>query len=349
MTALAAITAAKTDIEKRAAVTEFGRLARLVVESKSLPAQMRALAEGRRLPERLQRIIEKAEPGSISAPGGSPETWGGAFLAYDELSTAFLASLSNANLFDSALPDMVPTPVKTRVPMSSVAVVATIVGESDPKGVSELDLSNAALEPVKAAALLVVSNDLLRLGGRLAAQLFNAELVKGVALATDAHFISTLIAATTPFASTGTFLSDLGLLLDAVEGSADSRYYLAIEPGNAKQLAVQPSATGGRQHPELGVNGGSVGGITVVVTDSLQSGQLLLFDARQVAADGGIVGLDASENATLDMSGSTNPTFSLFQRNCSALRAERMFGFKLLRSTAAASVSGASYSAGSPA
>jgi hypothetical protein len=178
--------------------------------------------------------------------------------------------------------------------------------------------------------------------------MFNAELRNGVALATDAAFVSGLIADTTPTASSNDFLEDVTTILAAIDGSAGSRYFLIAQPVVVKVLAVTASAVGGRAFAELGVTGGVVGGIVVIASDALQDGQLLMFDATQIAADGGIVRLDASRHATLDLAGGASPTYSLFQRNASALRAERLFGFKLLRATAAASITGAAYIGTSP-
>ena len=51
----------------------------------------------------------------------------------------------------------------------------------------------------------------------------------------------------------------------------------------------------------------------------------------------------------IDMAGGDTPNFSLFQKDCRALRSERLFGFRVLRSSAVASISGAAYVIGSPA
>ena len=121
-----------------------------------------------------------------------------------------------------------------------------------------------------------------------------------------------------------------------------------FEPGTLKEIVTLPGVNG-RAHPELTVEGGNVGGVTVAASDGLTSGQMLLFDATQIAADGGTVALDAVlQDATLDLAGGDAPTFDLFQKDASALRAERWFGFALMRSSATASISGASYE-GSPA
>lgn len=48
------------------------------MEAKGVPVSASAFTEGRRVTDRIKQIVAKAEPGMISAPGGSPETWGSA-------------------------------------------------------------------------------------------------------------------------------------------------------------------------------------------------------------------------------------------------------------------------------
>ena len=246
----------------------------------------------------------------------------------------------------SRCPSCGASPLKTRVLASAVSVQGFVVAEGAAKPIDELDLSDQALEPRKAVAVIVVSNDLLKLGGPVASRLFNQELTSGVSKATDASFVSGIIDETTPISSSGDFLTDLGTLLDLVEGGANSKYFLAVEPGTAKVLATLPGVNG-RAHPELTVIGGDVGGVVVVASDGLRSGEMLLFDATQIAADPGTVALDAVKNATIDLAGGNAPSFDLFQKDCSALRCERWFGFKLMRPAGAASISDADYT-GSP-
>jgi hypothetical protein len=324
------------NLDAKARVGEFGRLARLVAQSQGCVANMKGMAGGR-LPERLAKIIEKADPGMFSAPGGSPATWG-SDLAYDS---------ANSNAFDAAAAWMKPLPMKSRVVASTVAAVATVVTEGAAKPVVDLDLGDQSLDPVKVASLIVVSNDLLELGGLIAARLFNAELRNGIAAATDAHFVSTLIAGTTAISSLGDFYFDLQQALAAISGGATSKYFAVMEPDNLKRLATSGSRTG-PSYPNLRVDGGEVGGVQVLASGALEEGQVLLFDATQIAADPGTVELRSSAHGLIDLVGGNAPTFSLFQKDCSALRAERLFAFKLLRNTAAASISGAAYASDSP-
>ena len=78
---------------------------------------------------------------------------------------------------------------------------------------------------------------------------------------------------------------------------------------------------------QLGVNGGSVSGITVIVSDALADGTALLVDASQLLTASTPLKLDASENAVIDMAGGNSPTFSLWQKNAVGLRAERMVAY----------------------
>lgn len=271
------ITAAKTRLDERNAVAEFGKLARILTQARGVATTARQLAANTRATDRVVSIL-KADPGMVSAPGGSPESWGGAFLAYENLAAAFLASLVNADAFDAALPFMRRAPLKSRVLASSVAATGYVVAEADAKTIAELNLSSEALATIKAACVIVTSIDLLKLGGAVASQLFNTELRNGIAKATDLAFVSGLIAETTPTASGDDVMTDLATLLTAIDGDAQSKYFIAMEPDNAKRMVATPGVNGAA-FPDMTPSGGTVCGISIVVSDALSSGQVLMFDA----------------------------------------------------------------------
>ena len=54
---------------------DFIQLARYAMLAKGKTLDARAHAEAEGASSRVQRILTKAEPGLVSAPGGSPETW----------------------------------------------------------------------------------------------------------------------------------------------------------------------------------------------------------------------------------------------------------------------------------
>ena len=334
-------------MQSAATSSEFARYARLLTQAKGDPVHLSALALARGVPDRVKYAVEKADPGMI-APGASPGAVWGYNLFYENMATAFIGSLAPYNSFDAAFLSMMHVPLKSRVMISLVAAEAFVVDEGDAKTPTELDLSDQSLETLKAAAMIVVTNDLLKLGGPVAQNLFESELRKGVSKATAAKFEADLKAATTPGSSSGDFLWDLRTLLGEIDGDVNSRYFVVVDSANLKMLATAQGLHSSRAYPELGVNGGTIGGITIVGSSSLTSGDVIAFDAARIAADAGTVVLDASIHGNIDMAGGNSPNFSLFQKNATALRAERWFGFKATAGSVS-SLTGADYAGQSPA
>ena len=166
--------------------------------------------------------------------------------------------------------------------------------------------------------------------------------------ATDAYFVDSVGDDATQIVSLLDFLYDLEQAMVAIDVHPESRIFVAVEPDVLARLAVSRSTTGGRAYPELTINGGEIGGITVRPSGGLAANTMLVFDASQIAADPGTILLDSSKSATLDMAGGNTPALDLFTKNLVALRADRMFGFKLLTTGAAALVTGVNYAAESP-
>jgi hypothetical protein len=122
------------------------------------------------------------------------------------------------------------------------------VGEAGAKPITSILADELALEPRKAVATIVLSAELFNLG-KMTDEILGREMRAAVGAAVDAEFIEELIDETTPIASTGNFLYDLETMLSTIAGSATSKFYLAIEPANARRLAVMEAATGGRAYP----------------------------------------------------------------------------------------------------
>jgi hypothetical protein len=118
---------------------------------------------------------------------------------------------------------------------------------------------------------------------------------------------------------------------------------------------VLPDASGAAAFPTATVDGGTIGGMQIVVVDEATDGEIILADATQVAAGSEGLVLDNSMQATLQLdapgdspvSASTVMT-SLWHSNLAAIKAERYIGAKLLRPDAVAKITGAAYSGNSP-
>ena len=94
--------------------------------------------------------------------------------------------------------------------------------------------------------------------------------------------------------------------------------------------------------------GGVIGGVRLMASDVLDAGVIVAFDATQIIGDRGSIALSSAEHANVDLAGSTNPSFSLWQKNCVGLKAEHTFGFAIPRASAVARLADATYVPGSP-
>jgi hypothetical protein len=329
--------------ETTAAARDFADTARILALAKGSVSEARRLAYELSSP-RVVATFDKAEPGSL---GGTSPQWGEELSDYQQTAEGFIASLRADGAFDAALPFMVRVPFRTKLAISTSAVVATEKSEGEDKSVFDLAFTAAELEPRKVSATVVISTELARIGGDNANALILRELRNGVIAGTDSVSIAALIAATTPIPSSGNVLTDLAALLAAVPSGSSSRLFFVIEPSQAKILATSPGVNGAA-FPQMNVNGGSIGGVTILVSGQLAAGTAVLFDATAIAAASENVALSASREAVVTTVASPASSVSLWPQDLVALRAERWFGFSLLRADRVASLSGVDYTPTSP-
>jgi HK97 family phage major capsid protein len=302
------------------------------------PAQARAEAEHEGASERVLEIMKDASAGTTSGDTGS---WGSELATYQQAVAAFTASLGNYSAFDRILNDgsFYRMPMRTRVSVTSTAATASIVDEGASKPVGMLTLDVAQLAARKAVGTVVVSNELVRLSNNAALDLLSRELRRAVGIVTDQAFISAIVdePGVASSGATGDFVQDIAGALDNIEVGSDMQLYLLLPAATVKRLAMQRDS-GGWLFPDLAVNGGAIQGVRVIVSNATDDG--VLIDSRQVAADSDTIRIDTSDQCMLDLAGGDSPDFSLWQKNCVAVRAERYFGCALLRPGGAAVISG---------
>ena len=83
---------------------DFVALARLWAEAKGGPFPLASIQEGRRYNAQVERILEKAQPGSALTGVGSPDNWGSELVDYASVAEGFAASLRHVGVFDRMLP-----------------------------------------------------------------------------------------------------------------------------------------------------------------------------------------------------------------------------------------------------
>jgi hypothetical protein len=297
------------------------------------------------LPSRVRDIVEKAV-GAVTA--------GDLGTSYASANVEFLTGLRSVGLFDAALPAMRRVPRRTRV-ISATLISGGSVAEAAYKPLSSLEIAGQVLTDRKAAALLVMTDELATLAGAGAQTFFESELRRGVAAATDAIFVDALNDLITPIPSVGNDLdaiaNDLDVMLTALALTAESRPFFALPAALALKLSLIIS-NGGFAFPGMSALGGTLAGFPAIVTDALAADEAMALDATKIAADGGVVLFDSASHAALQMSATPSPgeqsLVSLWQTNSRAARAERLFAFDALSSAAAVLLSDVHWGVASP-
>lgn len=240
-------------------------------------------------------------------------------------------------------------PLQTRVGMVTSAPTAGVVTEGASIPVSQVVLNNVQLTPIKAAALMVVTDTLLLDLGSSAQTGFSRQLQSVVAVAVDTAFVDVIDAGTTPITSVSPN-KDLRAALTAVNSAGIAKLYWIASEDVGKFASTLSTAAAGPAFAAASAVGGELANLPMLVSSGVPSGTLYLVDATGIAADGGPVTVDVSTEADVLMDtappmNSTTPTpsgslVSMFQTNSTALKSVAIFGAQKIRSNAVAVVTG---------
>lgn len=310
------------------------------------------------LPAAMSALVQKA---AVTPGGTTTIASGGALTEISALGQAFLAS-NRFSCFDQMFESMLRLPsLRSRsVVSTTIGITGFQRGERSAKPLSTLALSGTDTIPQKVAAVVVVSKELAKVMTPDSLRYIGDELRIGVGVETDAAFIATLVSGIAGIpASSATALgvrNHLRGMLQALTLGSNSKVFLITTPTIAGQLAVLSDASGAAAFPDMTPTGGTISGMTVLVSSAVTAGQIIMVDASQIGAVRGDVQLDSAEEAmvVLDTApdspplASTIPT-SLWQHDLTALRAERYFTAVRLRTTAVSLLTGAAFFGNSPA
>lgn len=330
---------------KSVGAAEFAQYAKHLMLGKGdlLSASATATAgEGRGVFPRVASAMKAA----VAYGSTSDATWAGNVADISIMSDSFAQSLRGVSVFDTVAGQSWRASLQTRVAAETTAASAGVVGEGMPVPVTTMAFSSNPLKPLKVQTLCVVSDDLLR--GPFAERFLDAELSGAVATATDAVFVSGVIAGASSSATAGTgpanALKDLATLLGKVNlpGSVP---LLILGSANANALSLAE----GSQFREATPMGGTVAGIPFLVSAAAPT-KAILVDARALLTASDTVVLDASQEATIQLDNAPdNPAdastvlVSLWQANMTGLLATRHIGFQVIRAAGIAVISGAAW------
>jgi HK97 family phage major capsid protein len=243
------------------------------------------------------------------------------------------------------------------MPIQTGGGTYTWVGEGAPKPVGNLQFTSATLGIAKAAGIIVISEELAKLSTPSAEATVRNDMLKGMANYLDTQFIDPTIAAVTNVSpgsitngavsvgSVGTsaanfetdFKAMIGSLLTANQ-QISGGVVIIMSQTNALALSMARTTNGDRYFPDLSMNGGSILGIPVLVSQVAGATVTIVVPSEILFADDGGVNIDVSREASVEMN--TAPTspvaagtvlVSLWQQNLVGLRAERFINWKRAR------------------
>lgn len=326
---------------------------------------LKAQAEGCNLQELLTIKATVAAGDTQNATWAAPlvdaATWGGDFLSF----------LRPRTLIGQA--QFRPTPFNVRIAGQTSGGTAYWVGEGSAKPVTKFDFSANVLPFSKVASIAVITQELARFSNPGAANLVRDALAETVIERIDLDLFDPDKAAVANVSPAGLLnglapvsagvidpgdpeslrcaLMALWAPWDAAFLGTRPAYYTT--PAVARVLAFSRDPLGARAFPSMTPTGGNIDGVPVRVSQYLANdggsggAPLILVDESEIyLADDGTVTLDASTEATIEMSntpaGKSNPTVaasgtmavSMWQTNSIAYRAERFIWWGKRRAAA---------------
>lgn len=324
---------------------------------------LKAQSEGADL---KQIMISKA---TVPAGTTTDSTWAAPLVYANTFMGDFIEYLRPRTLIGQA--QFQPVPFNVRIPAQTSGGTARWVGQGKSKPVTKVDYTALNTSYTKVAAITVLTQELMRLSDPSAEALARNWLAAAVIERIDSDLFDPDVAAVAnvnpagllngvaPVAGpTGSDPDDIRCALMRLWAAWDSTflgsrpaYYTT--PAVARSLAFKRDALGNVAFPGTTPFGGTLDGIPLRVSQYLANNggsggsPLILVDESEVyLADDGTVTVDASEQATIEMSdtpvGSSSatvtsngsPFVSMFQTNSTAIRAERWIWWGLRRSGA---------------
>ena len=315
----------------------------------------REIAETRKASPRVLRILDKA---AISAGSLSDGDFGEILADWRISSAGFFTSLRSRSIFFRLLDfGFVRVPLRTRLGVVTASATGWIVGEGQPVPVSKLTLKGGSLDPVKAAALLVITSEVAQSMTDGAYTLVNTELRGAVSDTVDEKFFSEVIdGSSLSIVSSGNGIAsvkaDLLQLLNNVNDGDGGQMLWAMSPDVANGLALMPET-----FRNMSPQGGELLELPAYVSRTIPAGTLRLINGAAIAADADTIALDASRQADIKMAdnptnNSVTPTreelVSMFQTGSVAMKAIVSFGVERVRDNAVAELTGINWSVVEP-
>ena len=294
-------------------------------------------------------------------------TWAGPLVVTTPLNE-FLEMLRPRTLI-GRIPGMRQVPFNVSVPTQTTGGTYGWVGQNKPKPVTKADYSTVIVPFAKAAGIIVLSEELVKLSSPSAEALVREEMIAGMAQFLDVQFNDPAVAAVanvSPASITNGAATAAASGVTAAAAKVDLAGRIAVftaagiplegsvwlmNDSNAFGLSVSMNALGQPLFPTMSTSGGTLFGMPVVVSNSVGTRVILMHAPSILFADEGGVRIDVSREASVQMDSAPTDTvdattvyISLWQRNLLGLRAERMITWIRARTAAVTYLTAATYS-----
>lgn len=293
-------------------------------------------------------------------------TWAGPLVVTQPLNE-FLELLRPRTLL-GRIPGLRQVPFNVSVPTQTTGGTYGWVGQNKPKPVTKADYATVTVPFAKAAGIIVLSEELVKLSSPSAENLVREEMIAGMGAFLDLQFQDPAVAVSAgvnPASITNGAATAAASGVTAAAAKLDLAGRVAVftaaniplegsvwlmNDSNAFGLSISLNALGQPLFPGMTPMGGTLLGMPVVVSNSLSTRVVLLHAPSILYADEGGVRIDVSREASVQMDSAPTDTvdattvyLSLWQRNLIGLRAERMITWIRARTAAVTYLTAAAY------
>jgi HK97 family phage major capsid protein len=359
----------------------MARIAKCLGLAKGNLPQAEAIAMARyKDDEHVIRILKTA----VAAGTVSNSTWAGALVG-DETSifADFVEYLRPQTIIgrfgQGGIPSLRRVPFRVALVGQTSGGAGYWVGEGKPKPLTKFDFTRTTLEPLKVANIAVLTEEVLRDSSPSAEMIVRDELVKALQSRLDVDFIDPAkasVSGVSPASITNGIatITSSGTDADDIRSDLASLYGVFIAANNtpttavlimsssvALRVSLMMNALGQPEFPGLGINGGTLSGLPVIVSEHVPNSSngsfVFMVNAQDIylGDDGGFT-IDVSREASLQMDDAptnnvTSPTatqlVSLWQTNSVGFRAERTINWARRRDSAVAVLDDVNWGEGS--
>jgi HK97 family phage major capsid protein/HK97 family phage prohead protease len=303
---------------------------------------------------------------AVAAGTTTDATWAGPLVVTQPLNE-FLELLRPRTLLGS-IPGLRHVPFNISVPSQTSGGTYGWVGQGLAKPVTKAAYATVTLPFAKAAGIIVLTEELVRLSTPSAEGLVREEMIAGMAQFLDTQFVDPTVAVAanvSPASITNGGSTAAASGVTSAAAKLDLATSVAVftaaniplsgsvwlmSDSNAFGLAMSVNALGQPLFPGMSITGGSIFGIPVIVSNNVGNRIILLHAPSVLFADDGGVSIDVSREASVQMDSApdspataTTVLVSLWQNNLVGLRAERWITWKLARTAAVRYISAAAY------